>query len=159
MHTDDTSEIVNALDRNTEAVKSVGSGIGCLSLLLCLAICIIGCPRAYTAPLLSPALAAQIDFHPGEAIARITFTDSAVPRLRYAIELRDELRKRSRLCDHAEDWDATIRAIADGAELIEMAVCHHEKKTRRTLYRVAARWLTERDYPQASVLEGVERRR
>lgn len=99
-----------------------------------------------------------IEWRPSDSIARITFTDRAVPRLRYALELRDELRKRGRLCDHAEDWDSTIRAIAEGAELIEMAVCHHEKKTRRTLYRVAARWLTEREYPQASVLEGVERR-
>jgi len=103
---------------------------------------------------------AVIDWSPSAAVSRITFSDLAVPRLRYAIELRDELRKRGRLCDHAEDWDAAIRAISKGAELIEMAVCHHEKKTRRTLYRVAARWLTERDYGSASVsvVEGVERR-
>lgn len=80
-----------------------------------------------------------------------------MPRLRYAIELRDELRKRGRLCDHAEDWDRTIRAISEGAELIEMAACHHDKKTRRTSYRVAARWLTERDYGSASVVEGSDR--
>lgn len=108
--------------------------------------------------LLASILAGQDSITSG-VIARITFTDRAVPRLRYAIELRDELRKRGRLCDHAEDWDATIRAIAEGAELIEMAVCHHEKKTRRTLYRVAARWMEQREYPQASVIEGVERRR
>lgn len=93
-----------------------------------------------------------------ERLDSIRFTDRAVPRLRYALELRDELRKLGRLCDHAEDWDRTVRAIADGATLVEMAVCHHEKKTRRTFYRVAARWLEQREYPGASVLEGVERR-
>lgn len=95
---------------------------------------------------------------PAEYVEAIRFTDRAVPRLRYAIELRDELRKLGRLCDHAEDWERTLRAISEGATLIEMAVCHHEKKTRRTLYRVAARWLEIREYPEASVVEGVERR-
>jgi hypothetical protein len=100
----------------------------------------------------------NVDWSPATAVMRIAFDDRSVPRLRYAIELRDELRKRGRLCDHPEDWDATIRAISEGAELIEMAVCHQERKTRRTLYRVAARWLTDREYPQASVIEGRDRR-
>ncbi len=109
--------------------------------------------------LLASLLAGQdANFSHGEKIDRIVFTDRAVPRLRYAIELRDELRKLGRLCDHAEDWDRTVRAISEGATLIEMAVCHHDKKTRRTSYRVAARWLEEREYPEASVIEGVERR-
>lgn len=115
--------------------------------------------------LLAYLLAGQeFDFSPGKAIDRIVFKDRAVPRLRYALELREELRKMERLCgihtpgNHTEDWERTVRAIADGATLVEIAVCHHEKKTRRTLYRVVARWLEEREYPQASVVEGVDRR-
>lgn len=92
------------------------------------------------------------------ASGQVIFPRTSVPRLRYAIELRDELRKRGRLCEHAEDWNAALLAIAEGAELIEMSVCHHDRKTRRTSYRVTARWLTEREYPQASVIEGGERR-
>lgn len=80
-----------------------------------------------------------------------------VPRLQYAIELRDALRAIDRLCYHPEDWDKTTRAIAAGAPLIEIAVCHHDKKSRRTMYRVTARWLQVKDYPSASVVEGVER--
>lgn len=94
----------------------------------------------------------------GEHVELVRFKDRQVPRLRYAIELRDELRTMRRLCDHPEDWDKTVRAIADGAQLIEMAVCHHDKKSRRTMYRVKASWLQVREYPSASVVEGVERR-
>lgn len=104
--------------------------------------------RIVMAFLLASLLSGQIIFH----------QRPSVPRLRYAIELRDELQKRGRLCDHAEDWHAALIAIAEGAELIEMAVCHHDRKTRRTSYRVTARWLTEREYPQASVLEGRDKR-
>jgi len=93
-----------------------------------------------------------------QKIESITFTDRQVPRLRYAIELRDELRTMGRLCDHPEDWDKTTRAIADGAQLVELAVCHHDKKSRRTMYRVKASWLQVKEYPSASVVEGVEQR-
>lgn len=111
--------------------------------------------------LLVSLLSGQGDVDPKTGLFRCDhprFIERDVPRLRYALELRDELRKMGRLCDHPEDWDRTVRAIAEGATLIEMAVCHHEKKTRRTLYRVTARWMEERDYPQASVVEGVDRR-
>lgn len=99
----------------------------------------------------------QTAWSPGKAVEEVRFTDQSVPRLRYAIELRDLFRQMGRLCDHPEDWDKTTRAIAEGAPIVEIAVCHHDKKSGRIFYRVTARWVQVKDYPGASVVESVER--
>lgn len=123
------------------------------SILFC-ALCLL-CAESLFPQSVAPQ---EVKFHISEKLEYIRFNDRQVPRMRYAIELRDELRTMQRLCDHPEDWDKTVRAIADGAQLVELAVCHHDKKSRRTMYRVKASWLQTREYPSASVLEGVDRK-